>query len=94
MATPPLPVFELLTRAGCGLCDELHRALGAALAARQACHPILLRDVDADPELKRRFGLQVPVLRLGGAVLCAHRLDTERLDAALEGRPWEPLELR
>jgi predicted thioredoxin/glutaredoxin len=85
--------LELITRARCGLCDELHQALRAELARRGLELPVAVVDVDSDPELVRRFGWHVPVLRLGGEVLCAHRLDAERLDAALAGRRWEPLEL-
>jgi ABC-type uncharacterized transport system ATPase subunit len=85
--------LELITRVRCGLCDELHEALRAELARRPG-HSVVVVDVDSDPELVRRFGWHVPVLRVGGAVLCAHRLDLDRLDAALAGRPWEPLELR
>ena len=86
--------LELITRVRCGLCDELHEALRAELARRGLAHAIAVVDVDSDPELVRRYGWHVPVLRVGGAVLCAHRLDLDRLDAALAGRPWEPLELR
>jgi hypothetical protein len=36
-------------------------------------------DVDADPELVRRYGLNVPVLLLDGTVVCKHHLDAEEL---------------
>ncbi len=36
-------------------------------------------DVDADPVLRRRHGLDVPVLLLDGTVVCRHRLDTGEL---------------
>ncbi len=85
--------FELIGRAGCGLCDELHEALRAELADRGLELGIAVTDVDSDPALVRRFGWHVPVLRLDGAVLCAHRLDRARLERALAGQPWEPMEL-
>lgn len=88
------PAFEIVTRPGCGLCDALDAELRAELARRGLAPAVTLVDVGSDPELERRYGWHVPVLRVGGAVLCAHRLDPERLDAALAGRPWEPLELR
>jgi predicted thioredoxin/glutaredoxin len=40
-------------------------------------------DVDADPVLKRRFALDVPVLLLDGTVVCRHRLDAEELKRLL-----------
>jgi hypothetical protein len=36
-------------------------------------------DVDSDPELVRRYGLNVPVLLLDGSVVCRHHLDAAEL---------------
>jgi predicted thioredoxin/glutaredoxin len=41
--------------------------------------PVIVADVDSDPELLRRYGLNVPVLLLDGAVVCRHRLDPQEL---------------
>jgi hypothetical protein len=82
--------LTLLERRGCHLCDDLAAELGPRLAGRAVLKHL---DIDSDPVLARRFGRHVPVLLADGAVLCAHRLDPERLAAALAGRPWEPLEL-
>jgi hypothetical protein len=77
--------LTLLVREECGLCEEF-------LAALQAAHvllplpPITLQDVDADPELRRRHGLDVPVLLLGGQRVCAHRLDLAELRRLLRPR--------
>jgi len=85
--------FELIGRAGCGLCEEMGEALRAALGAHGSAPPLLERDVADDPERLRRFGRHLPVLLLHGAILCAHRLDGARLARALAGERWEPLEL-
>jgi hypothetical protein len=45
--------------------------------------PIELVDVDADATLKRRYGLDVPVLLLDGAAVCRHRLDAGELKRLL-----------
>jgi hypothetical protein len=45
--------------------------------------PIEVVDVDADPILKRRFGVDVPVLLLDGTVVCRHRLDAAELKRLL-----------
>jgi hypothetical protein len=45
--------------------------------------PISVVDVDADPELVRRHGLNVPVLLLDGTVVCRHRLDAGELQRLL-----------
>jgi len=45
--------------------------------------PIEVVDVDADPLLQRRHGLDVPVLLLDGSVVCRHRLDRDELTRLL-----------
>jgi len=51
----------------------------AALARSIALPPLDVVDVDADPELVRRYCLHVPVLLLDGSLLCRHRLDVPEL---------------
>jgi hypothetical protein len=65
-------------RHGCELCDEMLAEL-QALAATRSLPPIEVVDVDSDPELARRHGLNVPVLLLDGTVVCRHRLDRTEL---------------
>mgnify|MGYP000164748825 FL=1 len=55
-----MPVLVLVTRQGCCLCEGLAQKL-QALALPQG---IELIDVDGDPALQARFGLEVPVLVL------------------------------
>jgi hypothetical protein len=55
------------------------RALGRAMHLP----PIEVVDVDADAILKRRHGLDVPVLLLDGTVVCRHRLDAGELKRLL-----------
>ncbi len=74
-APPPL---RLLTRADCSLCDTMRSEL-AQLAARTPLPPVELVDVDADPELQRRYGLRIPVLLWGTSPVCHHRLDESEL---------------
>jgi glutaredoxin-like protein DUF836 len=65
----PLPDLVLYTRAGCSLCDEAREAIEMVLADRQArglTVPALVeRDIEADPELHRRFLERIPVVELG-----------------------------
>ena len=61
--TVPVTVYS---RQGCGCCDK-------ALAALQAAgdrHPLAVEvvDVDGDPELKERYGMEVPVVLIDGKV--------------------------
>ncbi|MEN9879324.1 MAG: hypothetical protein RLZZ158_2363 [Cyanobacteriota bacterium] len=50
----------LLTRQGCCLCEGLAERLAGLDPAPQ----VQLVEVDADPALQRRYGLEVPVLML------------------------------
>jgi hypothetical protein len=57
-----------------------------ALARKRTLPPIDVVDVDSDPELNRRYGLNVPVLLLEETVVCRHRLDPAELDRLLRPR--------
>lgn len=66
---PPLPDLVLYTRPGCHLCDEAREAIGLVIADRQArglaVPELVERDIEADPELHRRFLERIPVIELG-----------------------------
>lgn len=54
------PALRLLTRRGCHLCDEM-KATVAPIVARLG-GALTEVDVDSDPGLSARFGLEIPVL--------------------------------
>jgi predicted thioredoxin/glutaredoxin len=58
----------------------------SALGRREALPPLEVVDVDGDPDLQRRHGLQVPVLLLDGTVVCRQRLEPEELLRILRPR--------
>ncbi len=68
----------VVSREGCGLCDEMLHAL-AELERAQTLPPVTVVDVDSDPELVRQFGLKVPVLLLDGSVICHYTLNSNEL---------------
>ena len=74
----------LLTRVECELCEQMLSAL-ESLGRRVPLPPVRLVDVDADPQLRRRYGLKIPVLLLDGSPVCSGRLDEGELLAALLG---------
>jgi predicted thioredoxin/glutaredoxin len=76
------PRLTVVHRQDCDLCDEMLTEL-EALGRRIRLPPVNIVDVDADPELVRRYGLNVPVLLLDGTVVCRHRLDAEELQRLL-----------
>lgn len=71
----------VLVRDGCHLCDE------AVAIVRAVCGETgdgwATRDVDADPELRRRYTDEVPVTFVDGAQHDYWRVDPTRLRAAL-----------
>ncbi|HEY7963736.1 MAG TPA: glutaredoxin family protein [Steroidobacteraceae bacterium] len=78
--------LTVVHRHDCQLCDEMLAEL-TALGRTLALPPIDVVDVDADPVLKRRHGLDVPVLLLEGTVVCRHRLDRGELLRLLQPGP-------
>ncbi|MFI4927884.1 MAG: glutaredoxin family protein [Burkholderiales bacterium] len=70
--------LTLVHRLDCELCDQMVAQL-TALGRREALPPLDVVDVDADPDLQRRYGLNVPVLLLDGTVVCRQRLDAPEL---------------
>jgi hypothetical protein len=72
--------LTLLTREECGLCEQMLAEL-TRLRARHALPPLQLLDLDtqADPELRRRYTLKLPVLLLDGVPIASGRLDAAEL---------------
>lgn len=70
------------TRRDCHLCDSARYVLDRALTD---CPDVRIEviDIDADPELVRRYGHDVPVILLDGRELARHRLDETALRLAL-----------
>lgn len=71
----------LYSRTGCHLCEQM---LGQ-LSALDLPDDVSLKtvDVDADPALRARFHVKVPVLALDDEILCCHFLDEGELRQAL-----------
>jgi predicted thioredoxin/glutaredoxin len=77
-AASDAPRLTVVHRHDCELCDEMLTEL-QALGRTTPLPPIDVVDVDSDPVLQRRHGLDVPVLLLDGSVVCRHRLDAAEL---------------
>lgn len=74
--------LTLVGREDCGLCEEMLAEL-TRLSRERPLPPVEVVDVDADATLKRRHGLDVPVLLLDGSVVCRHHLDRTELERLL-----------
>lgn len=77
--------LTLLTRPDCGLCEEFLLEL-QSLGQQMSLPEIALLDVDTDPLLARKYGLDIPVLLLDGVSVCRHRLDRAELIRLLRPR--------
>ncbi|MGI8457833.1 MAG: glutaredoxin family protein [Propionibacteriaceae bacterium] len=72
---------RVLSRAGCHLCDVVVEVVAEVCAETGDRYEV--DDVDADPELRRRFSDQVPVTFVDGRQHDFWRVDPDRLRAAL-----------
>jgi len=80
----PLAKYEMVTRDGCHLCDEMAAVLDEVLPSCGLSYTA--RDVDADLELKERFSDVVPVLLRDGRPVAKVRVDREALVRIVRGR--------
>ena len=69
--------LQLLTRAGCHLCDVAAETL-ERIAGEAGLVPVAV-DVDADPELQAEYGDRVPVVLLDGREHSYFTVDVPRL---------------
>lgn len=64
--------LRLLSREGCGLCVEMRREVDNLLG--EAPREWEIVDVDTDPSLAARYGLEIPVLFVNGRFFAKVRL--------------------
>lgn len=76
--------YELVTRGGCHLCDEMAAVLDEVLPSCGLSY--VARDVDAEPELRERFSDVVPVLLRDGRPVAKVRVDRAALTRIVRGR--------
>lgn len=76
--------FELLTRPGCHLCDEMELVLKRVLGTHELGYALV--DVDSDETLKQRFGEVVPVLLRDGRPVAKVRVTVRQLERIVRRR--------
>ena len=82
LAVPPgAPTITLYTRPDCHLCTVARHQLRAL----QRSFPFHLDEVniEGDPELERRFLLEIPVVAVAGAVVSSAPIDLDRVREAV-----------
>ena len=72
-----VPQVVLYGRADCHLCDEMKAVVDEV--RRDVALELTVVDVDTDPALVERYGLEVPVLLVDGRKAFKYRVDAAAL---------------
>jgi hypothetical protein len=78
-------VLKLLGKPDCHLCHEMREVVRSVLAELGAT--LVELDVRDDPELEKRYLLEIPVLLVGDAEVARHRTTAEELRRRLAPPP-------
>jgi glutaredoxin len=78
------PLVTLYTRAGCCLCDDAKQALLQAHTRADFEYEEL--DIDRDPELRRLYNDEVPVVAIDGVKAFKYRIEVEEFLKKLAAR--------
>lgn len=81
MAVDDAARLVVFSRGDCALCEEMIGELSAWLVGGGLA--VEVRDVDADPVARARFGMKIPVLTLDGRLVCHGRFEAARLEKML-----------
>jgi len=76
------PVLQLMSRQGCCLCDDAEAVI-ADFVVQGSC-TLDVVDVDQDPALAVRFGMDVPVVLKDDKVCLMHRITHDDIASILE----------
>jgi hypothetical protein len=82
--TPTPADVVLYTRQGCHLCDDARATLESA--GQRFPLVLTIADVDSDPDLVARYGLEVPVVLVDGRLRFRGRVNPMLLDRLLRKR--------
>ena len=78
------PRVTLYTRAGCHLCDDAKHVLDAA--RKHVGFELEEIDIDANPELRRLYNDEVPVIAINGSKAFKYKVSEPELLKKLEAR--------
>jgi glutaredoxin len=72
-----MPLVTLYTRPGCCLCDDAKRVI--AEARRQTAFDYQEMDIDTDPELRRQYNDEIPVIAIDGVKVFQYKVKLNEL---------------
>jgi thiol-disulfide isomerase/thioredoxin len=78
--------LTIYSRPDCHLCDEMKTIV--TRVAKSAPGPTIIRciDISTDPDLERRYGVEIPVLLINGKKAAKYRIDEVELRRLLKQR--------
>ncbi len=79
---PNIPHVFFYTKPGCCLCDEAKREIQMAGCEDEYTFEEI--NIESDPELKARFGWDIPVVYIDGVVCFKHRLTADQFRRAVQ----------
>jgi len=79
-----MPRLTLYTRAGCCLCDDAKQVIERA--RRRAAFDYQELDIDGDPELRRLYNDEVPVIAINGVKAFKYKVDLKEFLKKLAAR--------
>lgn len=77
-------IVHFYTRRGCHLCEVMLEQLLPLVRGRAE---IQTRDVDSDPEWRRKYDIRVPVIEVAGELISEYPLDVEAVNRCLGENP-------
>ena len=81
-----MKTLRLYSRPTCHLCELLGEEIALLIAGRARLEVV---NIDADIELKKRFGLRIPILAAGEEELSGYPLEITALERYLSREPDE-----
>ena len=82
-----MPNVTLYTRQGCHLCEQMKAVVERV--GRSVAIALEEVDISTDPGLEARYGLDIPVLLVGGRKVAKYRVTEEELRWILNARAGE-----
>jgi glutaredoxin len=75
--------ITIYSRPGCHLCDEMKVLVSRVAGATAHIEEV---DISTNPELESQYGLEIPVLMVGGKKVAKYRISEEALKKVLADR--------
>ena len=79
-------VLTLYSRPGSHLCDEMKAVVQRVIAAAGVPATVEEIDISTDGDLEERYGLEIPVLLVGGKKAAKYRVSEEALTRLLAAK--------